>query len=203
MEADFRFGVCDRTQITLEKPQVGGCNNRSGLGTVGKCHRISRPPTRGFSGALYPPWAKRTRPRSRNGAPHLRKLTRCVLRPRCAVFGCYVDMTRKQRAEGGGRRATWRPPRGQHCTCAHNQKTVTALRTGTATVGLYRDDELVLSRTITVYNLTGKYLMQSCMKDRSGMCLELNGISKANGALVIVWGKDGGSHQKFTFIKTE
>ena len=80
-------------------------------------------------------------------------------------------------------------------------KTVTALKPGTATVGLYANGAKIAERKITVYALSGKYLMQSCMKGKSGMCLDMNGASKANGAQMIVWGKNGGNNQKFTFLK--
>ena len=80
-------------------------------------------------------------------------------------------------------------------------RTVTALKPGMATVGLYCNGVKVSQRKVTVYALSGKYLMQSCMKGKSGMCLDMNGASKANGAQMIVWGKNGGKNQQFTFLK--
>ena len=79
---------------------------------------------------------------------------------------------------------------------------VTAKKAGFAKVGVYNKlGTRVATRSVTVYKLSGKYLMQSCMKGKSGMCLDMNGASKANGAQMIVWGKNGGKNQQFTFAK--
>ena len=79
---------------------------------------------------------------------------------------------------------------------------VTAKKAGIAKIGVYNKlGTRVATRSVTVYKLSGKYLMQSCMKGKSNMCLDMNGASKENGAQMIVWGKNGGTNQHFTFAK--
>ena len=79
---------------------------------------------------------------------------------------------------------------------------VTAKKAGVAKIGVYNKlGTRVATRSVTVYNLSGKYLMQSCMKGKSNMCLDMNGEGKGNGVQMIVWGMHGRANQQFTFEK--
>ena len=79
-------------------------------------------------------------------------------------------------------------------------RTVTAKKAGVAKIGVFNKNGVrVATRTVSVYKLSSVYLMQSCMKGKSNMCLDMDGASKANGAQMIVWGKNGGANQMFTF----
>ena len=77
---------------------------------------------------------------------------------------------------------------------------VTAKKAGVAKLDIYNKlGKQVATKSVSVYKLSGYYIMQSCMKGKSDMCLDMNGASKENGAQMIVWGKNGGLNQQFTF----
>lgn len=67
-----------------------------------------------------------------------------------------------------------------------------------ATVGVYDSlGRLYAKKKVKVYKLSGDYVIQSAMK--SSLVLDIEGISKRNGAQMIVWTRNGGANQKFSF----
>ena len=77
---------------------------------------------------------------------------------------------------------------------------VTAKKAGVAKLGVFNKlGKQVATRQVSVYKLSGAYLMQSCMKGKSNMCLDMEGEGAGNGVQMIVWGKHGRANQQFTF----
>ena len=68
-----------------------------------------------------------------------------------------------------------------------------------ATVGIYdAAGRLYAKKTVSVYNLSGDYVIESAMK--SSLVLDIEGVSKRDGARMIVWTRTGGLNQKFRFV---
>ena len=77
---------------------------------------------------------------------------------------------------------------------------VTAKKPGVARLAVVNQlGQQVDTKVVSVYKLSGKYLIQSSMKGKSNMCLDMEGESKSNGAQMIVWPKHGRANQQFTF----
>ena len=77
---------------------------------------------------------------------------------------------------------------------------VTAKKKGSAKLALInKSGKEVATRTIEVFDLKGEYIMQSSIN--SNYVLDIRGKSKNNSAQMIVWTKNGGKNQKYSFEK--
>lgn len=75
--------------------------------------------------------------------------------------------------------------------------TVKAKKKGSGTIKLIQNGRERASKKIEVYAYSGQYIMVSSIN--SNYCLDIRGKSKNNNAQMIVWTRNGGKNQKYSF----
>lgn len=76
--------------------------------------------------------------------------------------------------------------------------TVTAKKKGTATLALLdRNGKEIATKKVEVYKFSGEYVLESAVN--SDYVLDIRGKSTKNSAQMIVWTRNGGKNQKYSF----